>query len=91
MWTNRGIRSEVYWALDPNYELTLESDEAYAKSSEDFYRSRAMSIAQRISSWFHLSGGLDSSSVTCVARKILNETTEKRFIHFRTYSTHNRL
>ncbi|NER80531.1 MAG: lasso peptide isopeptide bond-forming cyclase [Leptolyngbya sp. SIO1D8] len=66
-----------YWALDPHYELQLESDEAYA---ERFRQLFAEAVRCRLRSAFpmgsHLSGGLDSSAVTCMARKLLAEQPE---------------
>ena len=71
-----GIKVETYWQLDPDYELTLESDEAYAEAFREIFTE---AVKCRLRSAFpvgsHLSGGLDSSSVSCVARNILNETT----------------
>lgn len=77
MWVDAaGIRSETYWELDPNRELTLASDEAYAESFQKIFTE---AVRCRLRSAFpigtHLSGGLDSSSVTCVARNILDKTT----------------
>ena len=70
-----GIRLWSYWSLDPNREIKLDSDEAYA---EEFRRIFTEAVRCRLRSAFpigsHLSGGLDSSSVTCVARNLLAET-----------------
>lgn len=77
MWvTASGLKIDTYWQLDPEYELKLESDEAYAKAFREIFTE---AVRCRLRSAFsvgsHLSGGLDSSSVSCVARKILSETT----------------
>jgi asparagine synthase (glutamine-hydrolysing) len=68
-------RIQCYWSLDPGKELRLGSDEQYAKAFRDVFteavRCRLRS-AYRVAS--SLSGGLDSSSVTCVARKLLAGT-----------------
>ena len=77
MWVDStGVEIETYWKLDPNYELKLGSDDAYAA---EFRRIFTEAVDSRLRSAFpigsHLSGGLDSSSVSCVARKILTETT----------------
>ena len=79
MWIDAsGVKSDTYWQLDPDYELTLESDEAYAKAFREIFTE---AVRCRLRSAFpvgsHLSGGLDSSSVSCVASKILTETTEE--------------
>ncbi|MEA5466121.1 lasso peptide isopeptide bond-forming cyclase [Leptothoe sp. PORK10 BA2] len=77
MWVDAtGIKVDTYWQLNPDYELKLESDEAYA---EAFHKIFAEAVNCRLRSAFpvgsHLSGGLDSSSISCMARKILAETT----------------
>ena len=68
-------RIQCYWSLDPGKELHLGSDEQYADAFRDVFteavRCRLRS-AYRVAS--SLSGGLDSSSVTCVARDILAQS-----------------
>lgn len=68
-------RIECYWSLDPHREIRLNSDEDYAEAFLDIFteavRCRLRSASPVVSS---LSGGLDSSSVTCVARNLLNES-----------------
>ena len=65
-------RIQCYWSLDPGKELRLDSNEQYADAFRDVFteavRCRLRSAYRVMSS---LSGGLDSSSVTCVARDIL--------------------
>lgn len=66
-----------YWALDPAREIKLGSDSEYAESYLDIFteavrcRMRSGAGAQPLGS--ALSGGLDSSAITCVARKLLAE------------------
>ncbi len=75
--TPTGIRSWSYWQLNAERELNLDSDEAYALQFRQIFTE---AVRCRLRSAFpigsHLSGGLDSSSVTCVARNLL-ETTQK--------------
>ncbi len=66
------IDLRCYWRLEAQREIVLASDQAYAQAFHDIFteavRCRlrsALPIAAQ------LSGGLDSSSVTCVARKLL--------------------
>ncbi len=65
------IRLTKYWSLDPNAELKLESDQAYAEAFQEHF-SAAVSCRSR--SAFPvgslLSGGLDSSSITCMAQQL---------------------
>ncbi len=72
-------RPQCYWSLDPGKELRLGSDEQYADAFRDIFteavRCRLRS-AYRVTST--LSGGLDSSSVTCVARNLLTEAGNGR-------------
>ena len=69
-----GIEVQEYWSLDPSRELKLGSDEEYAKAFREIFTE---AVRCRLRSAFPigstLSGGLDSSSITCVARQILSE------------------
>ena len=60
-----------YWALDPSRHLKLGSDEEYAEAFRDLFRK---AVHCRLRSAFPvgsmLSGGLDSSSIVCMARQI---------------------
>jgi asparagine synthase (glutamine-hydrolysing) len=64
------ILCQPYWSLDPSYELQLDSDEAYAGAFRELF---TKAVHCRLRSAFpvgaHLSGGLDSSAITCVARE----------------------
>ncbi len=78
-----GIELNCYWSLDPNRELILDSDEAYAEAFRDIFTE---AVRCRLRSAFpvgsHLSGGLDSSSITCVARKLLAEAEDTQLHSF---------
>ena len=69
-----GMQLRCYWSLDPHREIKLPSNQAYA---EEFRKIFTEAVRCRMRSAFpiisHLSGGLDSSSVTCVARDILSK------------------
>jgi len=66
---------ECYWQLDYKSELKLDSDAEYAARFREIFteavRCRLRS-AQPVGSM--LSGGLDSSSITCIARQILAQS-----------------
>ncbi|MBE9213093.1 lasso peptide isopeptide bond-forming cyclase [Plectonema cf. radiosum LEGE 06105] len=70
----KGLQIYSYWSLDPERELCLKSDEDYAQALQEIF---AEAVRCRLRSAFpigsHLSGGLDSSAVTCMASKILQE------------------
>jgi asparagine synthase (glutamine-hydrolysing) len=81
----RGARLRQYWSLDPNREIHYSSDQEYA---EEFRRIFTEAVRCRLRSSYpigaELSGGLDSSSVVCVTRQLL-EAEGKHPLH--TFST----
>lgn len=66
-----------YWSLDPDYELHLESDQAYA---DQFQKIFAEAVQCRLRSAFPigtmLSGGIDSSSITCMAAHLQQQAQD---------------
>jgi len=68
-----GVKTATYWALDPQRELRLNSDEEYAEAYRELFteavRCRLRSAYPNVGAL--LSGGLDSSSITCTARDLL--------------------
>ncbi|NMG05975.1 lasso peptide isopeptide bond-forming cyclase [Brasilonema sp. UFV-L1] len=83
--TQSGMKMWSYWELDRHREIKMDSDEAYA---EEFRRIFTEAVRCRLRSAFpivsQLSGGLDSSAVTCVARDLL---TKKKKTSLHTIST----
>ena len=72
-----GARLESYWELDPDYELELPSDEAYAQRFYELFEEAVRCrLRARGPVGSHLSGGLDSSSVTVVAQRLLPEAAQ---------------
>src|SRR5262249_6542489 len=69
-----GMRRRRYWALDPSRELRLSSDEEYAEAFREVF-TEAVRCRLRSASpvGAMLSGGLDSSSITCGARELLKQ------------------
>ena len=71
----------TYWSLDPSRELKLSSDDEYAETFHDLFKK---AVQCRLRSAFSvgsmLSGGLDSSSIVCTARKLLLQNG-KRNLH----------
>ncbi len=69
--TRDRVRVERYWSLDPRRELKLSSDGEY---TEAFRESFVEAVRCRMRSAFPVgaavSGGLDSSSIACVARQL---------------------
>lgn len=66
-----GVSVQRYWALDRHRELSLGSDAAYVEGFREVFseavRCRLRSVDK---AGVMLSGGLDSSSVACVARAL---------------------
>lgn len=62
-----------YWKLDPELKIEMDSEEEYFQAFRDLF-SEAVNCRLRSSfqPGFELSGGLDSSSIVCMARKIIN-------------------
>lgn len=71
---HEGIQLQSYWSLDPSREIHLGSDEEYAAKFREIF---AEAVRCRLRSAFpigsNLSGGLDSSSITCMASRLLSE------------------
>jgi asparagine synthase (glutamine-hydrolysing) len=72
--TSERISINSYWSLDPVKETCLNSDEEYAaKFLEIFTEAVRCRLRSCSNVGSMLSGGLDSSSITCMARKLLPE------------------
>ncbi|GAB4523007.1 MAG: lasso peptide isopeptide bond-forming cyclase [Pleurocapsa sp.] len=72
--SNNQIELKPYWSLDPNKELLLDSDEEYAaRFREIFTEAVRCRLRSHTQAGTMLSGGLDSSSITCTARQVMNE------------------
>ncbi|MDF5716549.1 MAG: lasso peptide isopeptide bond-forming cyclase [Rhizonema sp. NSF051] len=80
--SSKGMQIRSYWSLDPCRELRLNSDEEYATLLHNIF---AEAVRCRLRSAFpigsHISGGLDSSSVTCMAQKVLVQEGSRRPLH----------
>jgi asparagine synthase (glutamine-hydrolysing) len=79
--SRESIRLRGYWALDPSQELHLHGDDEYAEAFRQLFTE---AVQCRLHSAFpvgsHLSGGLDSSVITCVARTLWPERA-KSLLH----------
>ena len=83
-----GLRIYPYWSLDPRHEIHFETDEEYENAFRtlfiDAVRCR-MRSSHPLGS--ELSGGLDSSSVVCVARHLLRqENRDHKALSLHTFS-----
>jgi asparagine synthase (glutamine-hydrolysing) len=78
-----GMRIQPYWSLDPSTELCLNSDEEYAEAfREKFTKSVSCRLRSRFPVGLMLSGGLDSSSICCMARELLKQNGNHRLHTF---------
>ena len=67
------VRMERYWDLDPKKEIRYRSDKEYADHFLDIFKKSVhcrMRAHGRVGA--QLSGGLDSSSIACVAQSLVN-------------------
>ena len=80
--SKEGTRLREYWSLDPSREIRLAGDQEYAEAFRERFTE---AVRCRLRSAFPvgslLSGGLDSSAVTCVARDLLTERGEPVPVH----------
>ena len=66
-----------YWELDPNMKIIMNSDEEYFQAFHDiFVESINCRLRTVFPIGFDLSGGLDSSSVVCMAKKIIDKDSK---------------
>ena len=66
------IKSERFWGPDPNFKIRYQRDEEYEEHFRQVFR-EAVRCRMRVDGpvWTALSGGLDSSAITCMAHEIL--------------------
>lgn len=69
-----GVSQWPYWTLTPQPELRLDSDDAYAEAFRTIFTEAVRCrLRSALPLGSQLSGGLDSSAVTCVARHLLRQ------------------
>lgn len=73
----QGVQKQVYWQPQPVPELALSSNQEYAEAFlEHFTEAVRCRLRSTTAIGSHLSGGLDSSAVTCMARRLLASSTQ---------------
>jgi asparagine synthase (glutamine-hydrolysing) len=69
------VREQEYWRLDPKRSLELRSDEEYAGVvRETFLEAVRCRLRSSADVACMLSGGIDSSSITCAAAQLLQQS-----------------
>ena len=85
--TSEKFTKEIYWKLDPNLDLKMDSEEDYAKAFKDIFTEAVRCrLRSHYPIGFELSGGLDSSSIVCMAKKILKQEDPENFEVINSYS-----
>jgi len=76
------VHTQPYWRLDPDNEVILDTDEAYAEAFRGHFK-QAVQCRLRAAGPMGamLSGGLDSSSVACMAQRVKEEQDASDSIH----------
>ncbi len=81
------VETIKYWELDPELEINLESEEEYKK---EYVKILEEAVNCRLRSefklGFELSGGLDSSSIVCLTKKILKKIYDPAEINTFSYT-----
>ncbi len=77
-----GNNTFSYWSLELGQELKLKSDEEYAEAlSGHFTEAVRCRLRSSVPLGTMLSGGIDSSSITCMARRLLAENGGAKQLH----------
>ncbi|MDP3484746.1 MAG: asparagine synthase (glutamine-hydrolyzing) [Methanobacteriaceae archaeon] len=70
-----------FWELDTKYQVVMDSEEDYITAfNKIFFEAINCRLRSAYPIGFELSGGLDSSSIICVAKKIFNNEKKSNFI-----------
>jgi len=71
---NETLQATRFWELDPNLEIRYKTDEEYEEHFREIFR-EAVRCRLRTDKpvWAQLSGGLDSSSIVCMADQIISD------------------
>ena len=80
--TQKEVTLRPYWSLDPTREIRFNTDEEYERAFRELFTE---AVRCRLRSAFtvgaELSGGLDSSSIVCVARELLQQEGDVSRLH----------
>jgi asparagine synthase (glutamine-hydrolysing) len=80
--TRADFKPYCYWSLDCTATIAMPTDEDYAARFRDiFFEAVRCRLRTAFPLGSHLSGGLDSSTVTCVAHQILQQSQSPLPLH----------
>ena len=83
---NEKLKECQYWKLEPCPTLKLKDNREYIESFKEVLAEAVDCRMRRIEPiGSHLSGGLDSSSITCVARDLLRKQGRNEQLHTFSY------
>lgn len=78
-------RMKRYWKLDPNSDIVMDSEEDYIEAFLKIFKEAVnCRLRSALPIGFDLSGGLDSSSIVCMAKNILSNKSPQ--INLNTFS-----
>jgi asparagine synthase (glutamine-hydrolysing) len=81
------VEIKKYWTLDPESQIIMDSEEEYAnKFREIFTEAVKCRLRTAYPIGFELSGGLDSSSIVSIAKKLLNKNGNSCSTNINTFS-----
>ena len=85
--SNGRLRVQRFWGLNPQNEIRYKTDEEYEEHFRYLFR-EAVRCRLRVegAAWAELSGGLDSSSIVCMANDVIR-SGEAEASHLETVST----
>ncbi len=78
-----GIQIERYWEIDENKKTSGLSDEAYAKKFEELFADAVrLRLRSDVPLGIALSGGLDSSSIACIAGRYIADSIKTFSVYY---------
>lgn len=79
----KGIKIENYWDIDENKTLTGLSDDDYAKGFEELFADAVkLRLRSDVPLGIALSGGLDSSSIACIAGRFVSNPIKTFSVYY---------
>jgi len=75
-----------YWEINPNSSIRMDSDEHYIQAFKEIFKEAVKCrLRSAFPIGFELSGGVDSSSIVCMANKIFTETNSMQRLNTFSY------